>query len=374
MSPAARKIPHYDAIVVGGGVAGGAAALFLANRGRKVLLLERDRVGARASGVNFGGVRQQGRDLREIPLSHLARRIWAELPRHVGIDGERQFTGHLRLARSAADMAVLEQYRKDAGALGLELELIGRNALRERYPWIGPEVAGGSLAASDGQANPRVVGPAFALAARAAGAEIREGAEVVGATREGSVYCIQSADGREARADTLVNAAGAWAGDLAALLGDPIPLEPRIPQVLVTEPAKFRVSPVLGMVGGGLYLRQVQRGNLIFGTVDRLAAGDYRLTRPTPEMTQLSAKAALAIVPEIARLAVIRSWTGVDGYMADGVPVVGPSARLSGLFHAFGFCGHGFQLGPAAGWVVAELVAGERPSADISGLDATRLL
>ncbi len=373
MSAAPRQIPHYDTIVVGGGVAGGSTALFLAKRGKKVLLLERDRVGARASGVNFGGVRQQGRDLREIPLSHLARRIWGELPRHVGIDGERQFTGHLRLARSAADMGVLEQYQRDAGALGLELELIGRNALRERFPWLGPSVVGGSLCASDGQANPRLVGPAFALAARAAGAEIREGAEVVGAMREGSVYCIQSADGREARADTLVNAAGAWAGGFAALLGDSIEVEPRIPQVLVTEPAKHRVGPVLGVIGGDLYLRQVQRGNLLFGTVDRIAPGDYRLTRPTAEMAQLSAKAALAIVPEMRNLAVIRNWTGVDGYMADGVPVVGPSARLAGLFHAFGFCGHGFQLGPAAGHVLAELIAGERPSADISGLDPKRL-
>lgn len=373
MSAAPNKIPRFDTIVVGGGIAGGSTALFLAKRGKKVLLLERDRVGQRASGVNFGGLRQQGRDLREIPLSLLARRIWGELPRHVGIDAEREFTGNLRLARSDADMGFLEQYRKDAGALGLELELIGRNALRERYPWVGPSVVGGSLCASDGQANPRLGGPAFALAARAAGAEVREGAEVVGVTRAGSVYCIQLADGREARGDTLVNAAGAWAGDFAALLGDPIPLEPRIPQVLVTEPAKRRVLPVLAVVGGDLYLRQVQRGNILFGTVDRPATGDYRRTRPTAEMTERSAKAALSIVPELERLAVIRTWTGVDGYMADDVPVIGPSTRLSGLFHAFGFCGHGFQLGPAAGYVLAELIAGERPSAEIDALSPARL-
>jgi sarcosine oxidase subunit beta len=90
-------------------------------------------------------------------------------------------------------------------------------------------------------------------------------------------------------------------------------------------------------------------------------------------MNAMSARAALAIVPELKELAVIRSWTGVDGYMADGVPVVGESPHHAGLFHAFGFCGHGFQLGPAAGWVVAELVAGERPSADISGLSPGRL-
>ncbi len=369
MAPADR----YDAIVVGGGVAGGAAALFLVQRGKRVLLLERDRVGARASGVNFGGVRQQGRDLREIPLSHLARRIWGDLPRHVGIDGERLFTGHLRLARSEADLAVLETYRAEAGAIGLELELIGRNALRERYPWIGPAVLGGSLCATDGQANPRLVGPAFALAAARAGATLREGAEVVAAEREPDGFRVALADGSAARGDVLVNAAGAWAGGLAALLGDPIALEPRIPQVLVTEPARHRVEPVLGVVGGELYLRQVQRGNLIFGTVDRLASGDYRLTRPTPEMARLSAGAAFSIVPELGNLAVIRSWTGVDGYMADGVPVIGESATVPGLFHGFGFCGHGFQLGPAAGYVLAELIATGRTETEIGALSPRRL-
>lgn len=371
MSPQTAR--RYDAIVVGGGVAGGSAALFLAQRGKRVLLLERDRVGARASGVNFGGVRQQGRDLREIPLSHLARRIWGELPRHVGIDGERRFTGHLRLARSEADMAVLEQYRTDAGALGLELELIGRNALRERYPWIGLAIQGGSFCATDGQANPRLVGPAFALAAARAGATLREGAEVVAAEREAGGFRVAMADGSTVRADALVNAAGAWAGGLAAMLGDPIAVEPRIPQVLVTEPAQHRVAPVLGAIGGDLYLRQVQRGNLIFGTVDRIATGDFRLTRPTPEMTQASARAALEIIPELGNLAVIRSWTGVDGYMADDVPVVGESATVPGLFHGFGFCGHGFQLGPGAGYVLAELIAAGRTETEIGGLSPKRL-
>jgi sarcosine oxidase subunit beta len=361
-----------DAIVVGGGIVGGAAALFLRKRGLQVILFERDRVGMRASGVNFGGVRQQGRDLREIPLSHLARRIWADLPQHVGIDGERMFTGHLRLARSEADMALLERYRQDAGALGLSLELMGRNALAARFPWAGPRVIGGSLCASDGHANPRLVGPAFALAARAAGARVQEQSEILTVEAHGQGFEVTLADGCRAAAPILVNAAGAWAGQLAAQLGEPVAVEPKIPQVLVTEPAPYGILPVLGVVGGDLYLRQIPRGNVIFGSADRPAGPDFLRSRPTAEDNIHAARVALSILPGLKSLAIIRSWTGVDGYVGDGSPVIGHSRRHAGLFHAFGFCGHGFQLGPAAGWVIAELATGAAPSAPLTGLGIER--
>src|SRR5262249_3613203 len=162
--------------------AGASTALHLALRGLSVLLLERDRAGQRASGVNFGGVRQQGRALAELPLSRRARRIWGELPRLVGIDGEFAATGHLRLARSEADMAIVERPCRAAAAFGLDIEPLRRNALRARFPWLGDVVVGGSFSADDGQANPRLVAPAFALAARRAGADLREGVEIVGAT------------------------------------------------------------------------------------------------------------------------------------------------------------------------------------------------
>jgi len=363
-----------DAIVVGGGIVGGAAALYLRKRGAQVILFERDRVGMRASGVNFGGVRQQGRDLREIPLSHLARRIWADLPQHVGIDGERMFTGHLRLARSEADMALLERYRQDAGALGLSLELMGRNALAARFPWAGPRVIGGSLCASDGHANPRLVGPAFALAARAAGARVEEQSEILTVEAGGRGFEVTLTDGRKAAAPILVNAAGAWAGQLAAQLGEPVEVVPKIPQVLVTEPAPYGILPVLGVVGGDLYLRQIPRGNVIFGSADRPAGHEFLRSRPTAKDNIDAARIALSIVPGLKSLAIIRSWTGVDGYVGDGSPIIGPSTRHAGLFHAFGFCGHGFQLGPAAGWVIAELATGTAPSAPLTGLGIERFL
>mgnify|MGYP001285066179 CR=1 FL=1 len=362
-----------EVAVIGGGIAGCATALFLRRRDIPVTVLERDRCGIRASGVNFGGVRHQGRDLREIPLSLRGREVWQNLPALIGIDGELMQTGHLRLARSAEDMQILERYRDEARPLGLELELLGRDALGRRFPWIGAMPVGGSFSPLDGHANPRLVAPAFAVAARAAGAEVREGTEVVAVERDGDVFRLALRGGPELRCRILVNAAGAWGNRIAAFFDEDVSMRAEVPQVMVTEPAPYRVGPVLGVIGGDLYLRQIPRGNVIFGGGEGVAGGaDYLLSRPRPEIAARAASMAARIAPFVEKLSVIRMWTGVDGTTADGCPVVGPSGRVPGLLHAFAFCGHGFQLGPAAGLVLAELIADGRTATSIEGLSIAR--
>lgn len=362
-----------EVAVIGGGIAGCATALFLRRRDIPVTVLERDRCGIRASGVNFGGVRHQGRDLREIPLSLRGREVWQNLPALIGIDGELMQTGHLRLARSAEDMQILERYRDEARPLGLELELLGRDALGRRFPWIGAMPVGGSFSPLDGHANPRLVAPAFAVAARAAGAEVREGTEVVAVERDGGAFRLALRGGPELRCRILVNAAGAWGNRIAAFFDEDVSMRAEVPQVMVTEPAPYRVGPVLGVIGGDLYLRQIPRGNVIFGGGEGVAGGaDYLLSRPRPEIAARAASMAARIAPFVEKLSVIRMWTGVDGTTADGCPVVGPSGRVPGLLHAFAFCGHGFQLGPAAGLVLAELIADGRTATSIEGLSIAR--
>jgi sarcosine oxidase, subunit beta len=363
-----------DAIVLGGGIAGCSAALHLRRKGLSVLLLERDLAGQRASGVNFGGVRQQGRALGELPLSRRARTLWADLPGLIGVDGELVVTGHLRLARSEAQMAVIEQHCRDAAAFGLVFEPLGRNALRARFPWLGDVVVGGSFSAEDGQANPRLVSPAFAAAARRAGARIEEGAEIVAGEAGPEGFRLQARDGRAFAGRRLLNCAGAWAGKVAGWFGEPVQIKPEAPQVLVTEPLPHRIGPVLGVVGGDLYLRQIARGNIIFGGGEGSISSDWLRSRPRAEAARIASATAIEVVPQMRHAAVIRIWTGVDGDTPDGSPVVGPSRGCPGLFHAFGFCGHGFQLGPAAGAVLAELAAEGRTETDISALAIDRFL
>ena len=106
----------------------------------------------------------------------------------LGEDVEFEATGHIKIARSEADMAELERYADMAREHGLELTLLGANAVRDELPWLGPNVVGASLSPTDGQANPRVVGPAYARLARKLGAEIREFAPVHRAVATGAGF------------------------------------------------------------------------------------------------------------------------------------------------------------------------------------------
>src|SRR5262249_5047101 len=152
--------------------------------------------------------------------------------------------------------------------------------LRQRFPYLAPELAGGSFCASDGQANPRLVAPAFARAARALGAEIREGAEVAGAVRDGAGFVVTLASGAELRGRTLINVAGAWGAKVAGWFGEDVPEEVMAPNMCVTEPVPFFLEPNLGVCGGNVYVRQTRQGSVVFGGGRGVADRDRVRARP----------------------------------------------------------------------------------------------
>jgi sarcosine oxidase, subunit beta len=344
-----------DVLIVGGGGAGCSTALHLASRGVRCILLERGQIGGQASGVNYGGVRQQGRHPAELPLARRSREIWAKLPELVGTDCEFEVTGHLKLARNEAEEAELIAYLDVAKANGLPLIMIGGNAIHQQYPWLGPDIVAGSFAPDDGAANPRLLSPALARAARSAGADIFEFTPVSHMTHDGREFIV-TAGVHEFRARCLVNTAGYWGGAVAKAFGEAVPVSPLSPNMLVTEPLPYFITPNLGVVGGDVYLRQIRRGNIIFGGGRGHSDPDVPSSRPLPEASYAVMAKALQLVPQLAGTQVIRSWTGIDGEMPDKIPVIGPSRTTPGLFHAFGFSGHGFQLGPAIGTIMSELI------------------
>ena len=360
-----------DVTVIGGG-AGCAAALALRQRGLRVVLLEKGFCGAGATGVNFGGVRQQGRHLAELPIALRAREIWSRLATLVGDDCEYRATGHIKLARSDEDMAELEAYARDAAACGLELQMIGRNRARSEYPWLGEKVVGASLCPTDGQANPRLVGPAYARAARAAGVDIRDLTEFTGAAFDGTKFETRTAGDLVVHSRFLVNTAGAWGGKVAGWFGEDAPVAPLRPNMLVSEPIESIVLRSVGVCGGDVYVRQALRGNIVFGGGHGWGDIELSRTRPATESSAQSMQKLLDIVPALRGVMVIRSWSGLDGNMPDHIPVVGPSPTNPRLIHAFGFSGHGFMLGPAIGEIIAELVHTGDSTTPISAFSITR--
>lgn len=360
-----------DVAIVGGGIVGSSAALFLRRLGLSVVLLERGLCGAAASGVNYGGVRTQGRDILQLPLALRARRIWARLPEFIGIDGEYVRSGHLKLARSLEDLQRLEAYRDGVRAHGLELQLITGHAFRRAYPWVGEQAIGGSFCAEDGHANPRLVSPAFARAAQAAGARVIEGCAATELAHTGHGFVVGDGRSVEVHSKWLLNCAGAWSRAIAERFGDRAPLTSIHPGMAVTEAVPRFMDVNVGVEGGGIYGRQTARGNCVMGGSRGAATGSL-YAQPTAHAIGELCQRMAELFPALAHAHVIRFWSGVEGSLPDHQPIIGASPNTPQLVHAFGFCGAGFQTGPAVGEALAELVHGGRSSVALDAFSIAR--
>ncbi|MBK1699162.1 NAD(P)/FAD-dependent oxidoreductase [Rhodovibrio salinarum] len=365
-----------DTIVIGGGLMGAATAFFLARRGVQVTLIERRRVGQGATVASFGNIRRQGRFLPQLPLAHRSRMLWGELHTLLGQDVEFRATGHLRLAFEPEAIADMEAHAAEARPWGLELELLEPRDIQRRFPGLGPGARAASFSPHDGSGNPRLIAPAFARAASALGARIVENTEVTAIRHDRRRFGIETSSGTF-MAERLVVATGAWGADMAARFGEPVPLEAHGPQMGVTEPLPHRIQPVVGVwtrhKEAGVYFRQVERGNIVFGGGKRVPVPlDPGFARPDPALLAQQLPHLLRLCPALQAAQVIRTWSGTEGYVADMLPVMGPSVRVPGLYYAFGFSGHGFQIGPAVGDVMAELIAEERTETPIAPFSIAR--
>lgn len=344
-----------DVVVVGGGIVGSSAALALRQMNIPVMVIERDLCGVHSSGVNYGGVRRQGRPLSQLALSSRAHEIWGRLSSLIGIDGEYLRSGHLKIARSQSDLVSLETYRNQTLAYGMDLQMLDASELRRRYPWLGQRAVGGSFCPEDGHANPRLVSPAFAAAAKRAGADIREHTRVDHTEHDGENFKIITNSGLQVRSKFLLNCAGAWSGKIATQFGEPVPMESIHPVMVVTEPMTSFMHLSLGVEGGGVYARQAPSGNCVIGGSRGFALDEMR-ARPSRDAINLVLQQTVELLPTLRHAHIIRSWSGTEGSLPDRQPVIGKSLTTPGLIHGFGFSGAGFQIGPAVGEVLAELV------------------
>ncbi|MCX7174934.1 MAG: FAD-dependent oxidoreductase [Proteobacteria bacterium] len=368
-----------DVIIIGAGIAGSAAAFFLRQRGCSVTLIERGLAGQQASGVNFGNVRRQGRRLEHLALSNRASVSWRRMRELVGEDIEYIQEGHIRICyRDRPELLDnFAEYAGEARVRGLELEIVTGTALRQRFPFFGPDVLGGSYSALDGHANPRLVAPAFARAAKRNGAEVIENCEILQVEKAGEDFLASAADGRRFHAPILLVTAGAWGNRFSTQFGEPVPLVSHGPTMCVTEPVPYSIRCAVGVVTPvkeeDLYFRQIPRGNIIIGGGPRNPSyPDLCRAYVMPRNTLNQFKQLRRLAPELTRLNILRVWSGVEGYFPDEQPVMGPSRTTSGLYYAFGFSGGGFQLGPGVGDVMAELIATGQTTTPIDMFDIGR--
>lgn len=365
----------FDVVVVGGGLHGLSAALHLTRAGRKVALVERRWTGRHASGATAAGVRTLGRDIAEIPISLEAMTMWHRIEAIVGDDCGFHAHGQMRVAETAEQMPSLIERQARTRALGYDHEeLVDAAELRRLAPALSPHCVGALVARRDGAADPHRTIAAFRRACEAGGVVIAEGCGVEAVDRTGGDWLLICGD-RRFRAPHVVNAAGAWAGRLAALFGDAIPLGVRASMMIVTERLAPLLDPVVSVVGRALSFKQASQGTLVIGG-GLQGTADLDRERSTVDFRRLAkgARAAGDLFPAVRGVRIARCWTGIEAQTSDHIPVIGLSPNAPGLVHAFGFSGHGFQLVPVVGAILAELVCEGRTRREIAAFAPGRLM
>ncbi|OWT80346.1 MULTISPECIES: FAD-binding oxidoreductase [unclassified Achromobacter] len=366
----------YDAIVIGGGLHGLSAAMHLAREGARVVIVEKHWAGRHASGATAAGVRTLNRDRRELDLSLEAMDMWHAMEALVGDDCGFHANSQICVAESPAALEKLQGRVNGLRADGYtHEEIIDTAELRRLLPDLSHHCLGASIARRDGAADPHRALRAFRQSALQAGVELIEHCGVTAIERQGQDWRVIGEGGRSWTAPAVVNAAGAWSARIAALVGDDIPLAAKSSMMMVTERLRPFIKPVVAIMGRSLSFKQSDQGTLVIGGgLQGIPDLDKETSTARMRVLAKGAHAATDLFPSVTNIRIVRVWAGLEAKTDDLLPVVGPSPNAPGVFHAFGFSGHGFELVPVVGATMADLVLRGSTSRAIQNLTAERLM
>ncbi len=363
---------HADVIIVGGGIIGCAAAYYLTKKGCSVLVLEGSKdIGNGGSSRNGGGVRQSGRDPRELPLAMYGiKNLWPTLSEELEVDCEYHQDGNLRLGKTEKHLEILQGLADRARACGLDVRMIDGDEVRAINPYLSDEVIGASWCPTDGHANPLTTTLGYYKMARRLGARFITEEPVIALKKiKGHLRQVITAE-NVYECDTVILAAGLGSRDIAATVGIDIPMQPAMLESLVTEAQPPMFDQMLGTAEADFYGHQTKHGSFVFGGTSGLEG--FTKDNHTPVTSSISApstcRGIIKYFPILKDAKIVRTWAGWMDLCADKVPVISPVSEVPGLILACGFSGHGFGIAPAVGTVLSQLALHEPTAVDLHEL------
>ncbi|MER6419922.1 FAD-binding oxidoreductase [Streptomyces sp. NPDC001137] len=364
-----------DVVIVGAGMTGAACALYASRAGLDVVVVDRGPVAGGTTGAGEGNLLVSDKEPGpELDLALLSRRLWVELAQEFGEAIEYEAKGGVVVATSPGGLVALEDFAAGQRAAGVTATTVAGTELYELEPHLAPGLPGAVHYPQDSQVMPAL---AAAHLVRASGARLFTGRTVteVLRTTDGAVRGVRT-DRGDIHTPAVVNAAGTWGAELAALAGTGLPVLPRRGFVLVTEPLPRRVHH---KVYAADYVADVASDSAALQTspvVEGTAAGPVLIgasrervgfdrSFSLPALRALAA-GAIRLFPFLSDVRAIRSYAGFRPYMPDHLPAIGPDPRVLGLFHACGHEGAGIGLATGTGHLIAQTLTAKTPDLDLA--------
>jgi len=353
---------RYDVAVIGAGVMGASAALFLARGGMKVLLLDRGELCREASGVNAGTLTLHMTRAALIPYAQAGWRMWTSAAQWLGTGVDAVATAGLSLAFTDAEVEMLETRAAVRREHGADIRIIEPQRAMELEPGLNPQLLKAAWCETDGYASAYLTGRAFRHALVQAAVTIAEQRRVVGLESSDRGFTIRGAGGDAWIASRVVLAGGVWLGQMLAWLGVSIAVKCLINQLIVTERLRPVMRTVLSVASGLLSLKQFGNGTvLIGGGWQGLGDPERGGVETLPDNLIGNLRLARWTVPALAEARITRIWLGLEAETADAMPLLGPVPGVRDAW-VIGSAHSGYTSGPYLGQLLAEHLLGREPA------------
>lgn len=360
-------------VVVGGGVVGTSAAFHLAEAGIDVALIERAELGSGSTCRAAGGVRAQFSDPLNIQIAQRSLAAFRDFARRPGQEIDLEQVGYLFVLTSEEDVATFERNVALQNEYGVPSRILSPAEARRLCPLLaGDDILAAAFSPDDGHATPEAVVLGYASGARANGAHIGVGCELLDVELHGSEITAVVTNRGRIRTGTVVCAAGAWSRACGAMVGVDLPVTPLRRQVLFTDEIEGMPAalPMTIDFESSFYFHREGSGLLLGGAdPDELPGFNLEVSEDwIPELLDVASRRA----PRIAAAGIRGGWAGLYEMTPDHNAIIGESPTVSRFLYATGFSGHGFLQGPAVGELVRDLVLQEQPFVDITPLSVDR--
>ena len=380
-----------EIIVIGGGVIGSSITYYLSKMGKKVLMIEKKDYCSGSAGASDGVVgyhtKKPGLQM-ELAIRSIA--MFEELSKELGMDIEyRKDCGGMQPAETKLEWEILSEIVKEQRQSGVDIRMISIEEACKIEPQLNPDLYGALYSPTSGKVNPIRLTFAYVQAAKRLGAQVLSNTEVTDVlVKMGRVMGVETSKGTY-YADQVIDAAGSWAAEIAAMAGVDLPIRPRKGQLFITEPlgpfmdvtlqcARYNVikfkpeavgdKAVLRM-GASLSIEQTENGGLVIGSTREFVGYDRENTLEAMEVTM---RRAMRFFPALKDVNIIRAFAGLRPFTPDGIPVIGEVEKLPGFFVAAGHEGDGIALAPITGKLMAELLVQGKSSYPLEAFSPNR--